>query len=157
MNFGAFTNESREVGMEKDLLWAMEREFRRQGGFQVTEAGEGVLDVTIQELDIRPVAFSRMDQVLKYLVAVVLDATLTDRATGKILWQATGLRETGEYSATPQVEVTTSPDFQRGTLNPGDLNSLTQIQFSEAQERTAVSHLFEAVAREVHLRLTEDF
>ena len=157
MSFGAFANETLEVGIEKDLLWALEREFRRQGGFQLTEAGEGVLDVTIQELDVRPVAFTRRDQVFKYEVAVVLDATLTDRATGKVLWQAAGLRETEEYSATPQVEVTTSPDFQRGTLNPGDLSGLTQIQFSEAQERIAVDRLFEAVAREVSLRLTMDF
>lgn len=157
MSFGVFTSETLEVGIEKDLQWAMEREFRRQGGFQVTEAGEGVLDVTIRQFDIRPVAFSRRDQVFAYEVAVVLDLTLTDRATGEVLWQATGVRETEEYSATPQVVVTTSPDFQRRTLNPEDLSGLTQIQFSEAQEQIAVDRLFEVVAREVHLRLTEDF
>jgi len=157
MSFGAFTNETLEPGMEKDLQWAMEREFRRQGGFQVTETGEAVLDVAIREVDIRPVAFNRRDQVFAYEIAMVLDLTLLDRASGKVLWQATRVRETEEYSTTRQVIVTTSPDFQQGTLNPEDLSSLTQIQFSETQKRIAVDRLFEAVAREVHLRLTQDF
>jgi hypothetical protein len=157
MSFGVFTNETLEVGMEKDLQWALENEFHQQGGFQVTEAGEGVLDVTIRQLDIRPVSFSRRDQVFAYEVTMVLDLTLTDRTTGEMLWQASEIRETEEYSATRQVIVTTSPDFQRGTLNPEDLSGLTQIQFSEARERIAVDRLFKAVAREIHFRLTEDF
>ena len=157
MSFGAFTNETLQVGMEKNLQWAMEREFHRQGGFQVTKAGEGVLSVTIRQFDIRPVAFARRDQVFSYEITMVLNLIFTDRATGEVLWRATGMRQIEEYSASPQVMVTTSPDFQQGTLNPEDLSELTQIQFSEAQERIAVDRLFEAAAREVHLRLTEDF
>ena len=157
MSLGVFTNETLEPGMEKDLQWAMEREFRRQGGFQVTETGEAVLDVAIREFDIQPIAFDRRDRVFAYQIAMVLDLTLVDRSSGKVLWQATRLRETEEYSTTRQVIVTTSPDFQQGTLNPEDLSSLTQIQLEEGQERIAVDRLFEAMAREVHLRLTQDF
>ncbi len=157
MSFGVFTNETLQVGMEKDLQWALEREFRRQGGFQITEAGEGVLDVTIRQFDIRPVSFTRRDQVFAYEITMDLDLIFTDRTTGEVLWRVTGVRGTEEYSATPQVIVTTSPDFLQGTLNPEDLSDLTQIQFSQAQERIAVDRLFDEVAREVHLRLTEDF
>ncbi len=157
LSLGTVANETLEAGVEKELLWAMETEFRRQGGFELVEVGQGVLDVTPRELDIRPVAFSRRDQVFKYEVSLVLDLVLTDRATGQVLWRADGLRETEEYSATPQVLVTTSPDFQRDTLNPEDLRGLHHVQFSKAQERRAVERLFQALARQAYLRLTEAF
>ena len=157
LSFGAVTNETEEVGVERDLRWAMEREFLRQGGFALSDAGDGVLEATIRELDIRPVAFDHLDQVFKYEMALVLDFTLTERSTGEVVWRATGVRETEEYSATPQVLVTTSPEFQRGTLDPGDLRSLHHVQFSEAQERAAIGRLFESMARDAYLRMTEDF
>jgi hypothetical protein len=82
---------------------------------------------------------------------------LTHRETGQTLWQANNLRVTSDYSAVPQVVVTTSPEFQQGTLNPEDLQGLTDIQFSETQKRTAIERLFTAAAREVYFRLSENF
>jgi hypothetical protein len=115
------------------------------------------LEVTIRDLDVRPVAFDRRDRVLNYEIARVLDLRLTRRSTGEVIWSATGLRETEEYSAIPQVLVTTSPEFQKETLNREDLRSLQHIQFSEGQERIALGRLFESVAKETYLRMTENF
>jgi hypothetical protein len=95
--------------------------------------------------------------VLEYEVALVFDATLTHRDTGQVLWQANNVRVTEDYSAIPQVVVTTSPEFWRGTLNPEDLSGLTDIQFSETQRHLAVERLFAAAAREVYFRLGENF
>jgi hypothetical protein len=150
-------NQTLETGSEKELQWALEREFRTRGGVTVTDEGEGVLSVTMRQFDLRPLSFDRRDQVLEYEVVLLLDVILTHRETGQTLWQANNLRVASDYSAIPQVVVTSSPEFQQGTLNPEDLSGLTDIQFSETQKRLAIERLFAAAAREVYFRLSENF
>jgi len=157
VSFAEFDNETLEVGVEKELQWALEREFRNRGGITVTEDGEGVVTVTLHQLDLRPLSFDLKDQALEYQGALVFDISLTHRDTGQVLWQATNLRVTTDYSAVPQVVVTTSPEFLQGTLNPEDLTGLTDIQFAESQRRLAFERLFAAAAREVYFRLGENF
>jgi outer membrane lipopolysaccharide assembly protein LptE/RlpB len=150
-------NETLEVGTEKQLQWALEKEFRKRGSSIVDEGGEGTLNVTMRQLDLRPLSFDSRDQVLEYELILLLDAQLIHRETGKLLWQANNMRVRTDYEAIPQVVVTTSPQFLEGNLNAEDLRGLTDIQFSETQRRAAVEHLFTAAAREVYLRLSEDF
>jgi outer membrane lipopolysaccharide assembly protein LptE/RlpB len=157
VSFAEFTNETLEVGVEKELQWALEREFRSRGGVTVADDGEGVVNVTLRQLDLRPFSLDRRDQVLEYEIAMVFDVNLVHRESGQVLWQANNLRVTEDYSAIPQVVVTTSPEFLRGNLNPEDLGGLTDIQFSEAQRRLAVERLFATAAREVYFRLGENF
>ena len=150
-------NETLEVGTEKQLQWALEQEFRKRGSVIVDEEGEGILNVTMRQIDLRPLSFDRRDQVLEYQLVLLLDVQLVHRETGKMLWQANNMRVTTDYDAVPQVVVTTSPKFLEGNLNAEDLRGLTDIQFSDAQRRAAVEHLFTAAAREVYLRLSENF
>lgn len=157
VSFAEFRNETLEVGVEKELQWALEREFRNRGGIVVTEGGEGVVSATLHRLDLRPLSFDRRDQVLEYEVALLFDVAITHRDTGQVLWQAGNIRVAEDYSAVPQVVVTTSPEFFQGTLNPEDLTGLTDIQFSEAQRRLAIERLFAEAAREIYFRLGESF
>ena len=150
-------NETLEVGTEKQLQWALEQEFRKRGSVIVDEEGDGVLNVTMRQIDLRPLSFDRRDQVLEYQLVLLLDAQLIQRETGKTLWQANNLRVQTNYDAIPQVVVTTSPHFLEGNLNAEDLGGLTDIQFSETQRRAAVESLFSAAAREVYLRMSENF
>ena len=85
------------------------------------------------------------------------DVSLTHRDTGQTLWQANNIQVVEDYSAIPQVVVTTSPQFLQGTLNPKDLPGLTNIQLSETQRRLATVRLLEIAAREVYFRLGENF
>ena len=150
-------NETLEVGTEKQLQWALEREFRKRGSVIVDEEGDGVLNVTMRQIDLHPLSFDRLDQVLEYQLVLLLDVQLIQRETGKTLWQANNLRVETNYDAIPQVVVTTSPHFLEGNLNAEDLGGLTDIQFSETQRRAAVESLFGAAAREVYLRMSENF
>jgi len=152
-----FENETLEVGAEKELQWALEREFRNRGGLTISENGEGIVNVVLRQLDLRPLSFDRRDQVLEYQLIAIFDISLTHRDSGKVLWQASGLRVTSDYSAIPQVVVTTSPEFQRGTLNSEDLRGMTDVQFSETQRHLAMQRLFASAAREVYFRLGDDF
>ena len=157
VSFAEFANYTLEAGVEKELQWAIEREFRIRGNIQVTKVGEGMVHVTLQRLDLRPYSFDRRDQVLEYELTLVLNIQLTQRASGQVVWQADNLQVTEYYSATPQVVVTTSPEFLQGTLDPEDLPGLTDTQFSETQRRFAVERLFATAAREVYFRLGENF
>ena len=157
VRFATFENETLEVGVEKEFQWAIEREFRNRSGLAITEDGEGIVDGVLRQLDLRPLSFDSKDQVLEYQLVVIFDVSLTHRDSEKVLWQASGLRVTSDYSAIPQVVVTTSPEFQRGTLNSEDLQGLTDVQFSETQRHIAMGRLFAAAAREVYFRLGDDF
>ena len=157
VSFAEFSNHTLETGVEKELQWAIEREFRTHRNIRITDIGEGVVSVQLQRLDLRPFSFDRRAQVLEYEMVLALDIQLTARGSGKVLWQANDLRVTEYYSAIPQVLVTTSPEFLQGTLDPGDLPGLTDVQFSETQRRLTITRLFAAAAREVYFRLGDNF
>ena len=157
ISFSEFANYTLESGVEKELQWAIEREFRTHGNMRVTDVGEGEMFATLRQLDLRPRSFDRRDQVLEYELILSMDVQLTNRESGKVLWRANNLRVTEYYSAIPQVLVTTSPEFLQGTLDPGDLSGLTDVQFSETQRRLAVERLFAAAAREVCFRMGDNF
>jgi len=157
VSFAEFENETLEVGVEKEFQWALEREFRNHSGITVADNGEGIVNVTLRRFDLRPLSFDSRDQVLEYELVLVFDINLTHRDTGQVLWQANDVQVVEDYSAVPQVVVTTSPKFLQGTLNPEDLRGLTDIQFSETQRRLATGRLFEIAAREIYFRLGENF
>ncbi|MGH7965013.1 MAG: LPS assembly lipoprotein LptE [Candidatus Binatia bacterium] len=157
VSFAEFTNDTPVVGVEKELQWALEREFRNRGGITVTEGGEGIINVTLQQFDLDPLSFDRRDQVLQYQVILEFDISLTHRDTGQVVWQAGKVRVAEDYSAIPQVVVSTSPEFLQGPLNPEDLPGFTDIQFSETQRRLAIARLLTAAAREAYFRLGENF
>lgn len=157
IGFAAFANHTPETGREKELQWAFEREFRTRGGIRVSEAGRGVVSATLRLLESRPASRDRRSQALEHELVLELDVRLTERGSDKVLWQANGIRVTEYYSAVPQVLVTTSPEFLQGRLDAGDIAGFTDVQFSETQRRLARERLFAAAAREVALRLGDDF
>lgn len=157
VGFAAFANHTPETGREKELQWAFEREFRTRGGIRVNEAGRGVVSATLRLLESRPASRDRRSQAFEHELVLELDVRLTERGSDKVLWQANGIRVTEHYSAVPQVLVTTSPEFLQGRLDAGDIAGFTDVQFSETQRRLARERLFAAAAREVVLRLGDDF
>lgn len=157
VGFTTFANHTPETGREKELQWAFEREFRTRGGIRVSDVGRGIVSATLRRLESRPASRDRRSQALEHELVLELDVRLTERGSDKVLWQANGIRVTEYYSAVPQVLVTTSPEFLQDRLDAGDIAGFTDIQFSETQRRLARERLFAAAAREVALRLGDDF
>ena len=157
ISFAEFENHTLEPGIEKELQWAFEREFRTYGGLQVSNHGEGIVRVSLNDIYFRARTFDRRDQVLEYEAALAFDMQLTDRDSGKVLWQAENIRVVEDSSSVPQVAVTTSPDFLQGTLDPQDLSGFTDIQFSETQRRISMERLVREAAQEAYFRLGENF
>ncbi len=155
VSFAEVENETLQVGLEKDLQMAMEREFHRRG-VAIADDGEGIVSVVLRGFTVRPVSFSGKDQELEYVVLMTINVVLTLRDSGKVVWKSGNLRLSSESSAIPQVGVTTSPEFQRGTLDAKDLREFTNIQYSETQKRIAIENLFATAARSVYDSLTNN-
>ncbi len=157
---GAFDNRSREFGLDKTLAFALEREFHRRGILSVAEApdqGDALLSGVIKRFHVRPVAFNQQDEAIQYEAEIVLDLVLQRQSDGTVLWKASSLQEIQDYSVQAGVVVPSSSQFQQGTLNPNDINNLTQIQLAETEKRLAIQRLVAEVVRDVHDRIVEDF
>ncbi|MCC6850507.1 MAG: hypothetical protein IT294_18625 [Deltaproteobacteria bacterium] len=154
-----FANETREVGVEKRLAMAIEREFVLRGPLKVAKPDEGdlVLTGTVKAAEDRPVAFNRDDEVLIYQTILALDLDLRQRATGTLVWKVRGLRVADDYESIASVIVTTSSDFRKGTLNPEDLGGFTDVQLAEFRRRETMDRMIGNLARDVYDQIMEDF
>jgi hypothetical protein len=156
----ALVNDTREFGLEKRIALALEREFAMRGPLRIAASpteGDLVLSGRIREAEDRPVAFNRNDEVLVYHTVVALDLDLRRRDTGDIIWQARGLRATGDYEAVASVIVTTSSEFRSSTLNAEDLGAFTDIQLAESRRRQMMERMVAGLARDVYDQIMEDF
>jgi hypothetical protein len=154
-----FANETREIGVEKRLSMAIEREFVIRGPLKVAPPDEGdlVLTGTVRLAEDRPVAFNRDDEVLIYQTVLSLDLDLRRRDTGKMVWQVRGLRVTDDYESVASVVVTTSSEFRSSTLNPRDLGAFTDVQLAESRRRQTVERMIGTLAHDVYEQIMEDF
>lgn len=159
ISLGPIQNTTREIGIEKQLLEALEDEVSSRGRLEVVAQGQGevVLSGIVRDYLNRPVAFNARDEALQYQASVSVDLELRRRDNGKLLWKTAGQRETQDYSAVPGVVVTTSSQFQKNTLNAQNVSQFTDIQLSEGQRRQANEALIETLARELYNQMMEDF
>ena len=154
-----FANETREVGVEKRLAMAIEREFVIRGPLKIAKAEEGDLELTgtVKAAEDRPVAFNRDDEVLIYQTVLALDLELRRRDTGALVWQVRGLRVADDYESVASVVITTSSDFRSATLNPEDLGGFTDIQLAETRRREMMERMIGTLASDVYNQIMEDF
>ncbi len=154
-----FANETREIGVEKRLAMAIEREFVIRGPLRVSKAEEGDLQLTgtVRAAEDRPVAFNRDDEVLIYQTVLALDLELRRRDTGTLVWQVKGMRVADDYESVASVVVTTSSDFRSSPLNSEDLGGFTDVQLAESRRRQALERIVANLARDVYDQIMEDF
>lgn len=162
LGVGTLQNRSREYGLEKSLAFAMEREIHERGRFRMVEdpgGADAVLSGTIRDVNVRPVAFDSSDLAVEYEIGLTLDLTLTRQRDGQVIWHVRGLRETDEYSASSRVVVTSSSQFQQGTLDAANIQDpeFTSIQLAETERRLAITRLLRQVVRDVYNQMVEDF
>jgi len=154
-----FTNRTRETGLDVHLHRAVEDEFRRQGTLRVVTEGDAdlVLSGTIRRFTSVPVAFSATDEAVQYQGIMQVSLRLTERESGHVLFENKLLQESQDFGAESGVVVSSSPHFQRGTINARDLPDLPNVQFGEARRREAQNDLIELLARDIYLQTMEGF
>ena len=154
-----FKNRSREKGLDVALQNAIEDEFRRRGTFEVVPLGEGdlVLKGTILRFWSNPIAFNGELVATQFQSNLLIALKLTERETGKVLYDNPALQETTDFGAVTGTVVSASPRFQDQTTNARDLVDLTNVQIGESRRRTAIDYLVVQVAHEVYLYTVEAF
>lgn len=159
---GQIGNGSREYGYERVIAFALEREIAVRRRFTVangTAGADAVLSGRVIDVYTRPVAFGSNDQAVQYEVSVMIDLTLVNQRDGAVLWQAQRLREVDEYSASSTVVVTSSSEFQQGTLDAVDIDNpqFSEIQLAETLRQRALQRLAAQTARDVYDQMMEGF
>ncbi len=154
-----FTNHTRETGLEVRLHRAVEDEFRRQGTLRIVTEDDAdlVLSGDIRRFTSVPVAFSATDEAVQYQGIMQVSLRLTERETGHVLFENKLLQESQDFGAVSGVVITSSPHFQRGTIDARDLPDLTNVQIGEARRREAQRNLIELLARDIYLQAMEGF
>ncbi len=155
----AFVNHTRETGLEIRLHRAVEDEFRRHGTPRVVTDGEAdlVLSGDIRSFSSIPVAFSATDEAVQYQGIMRVGMRLTDSKTGHVLFENKLLQESQDFGAVSGVVITSSPHFQRGTIDARDLPDLTNVQIGQARRGQAARDLIELLARDIYIQATEGF
>lgn len=155
----AFGNRTLETGLDVQLHNAVEDEFRRHGLLHVVEEGDAdlVLSGTVTVFSAYPVTASGLDEPLQYQVTIRVRFALTERETGKTLYENKGLNQQADFASVSGVVISSSPHFQRGTMNTRDLIDLTNAQLGETRRREATRDLVEALAHDIYVQTMEGF
>ena len=155
-----FINQTRNVGLEKELTSALRSEFYRKGQLRVVdsvEQADGIVAGVVRSFDSHVASVNRNDEVLQYETAMIVDASLRRREPNEIIWRTHGTRLVDIHGGSRAAVVTTSSEFKSGTLNASDVRRMTDIQLTETENRAVRGQLIERFARELHQRLMEMF
>ena len=154
-----FRNHTRENGLEVKLQRALEDEFRRRGVLRIVPDPEGdvILSGDIRRFATTPVAFSATDEAVQYQGVITVGVRLVERASGRVLHETKLLQESQDFAAVSGVVITSSPHFQRGTMNARDLTNLNNTQIGEARRHEALRDLIDVVAHDLYLQAMEGF
>ena len=156
----AFINQTRNVGLEKELTSALRSEFYRRGQLRVVDTldqADGIIAGVVRSFDSHVASVNRYDEVLQYETAMVVDASLRRREPNEIIWRTQGTRLTDLSGSSRAAVVTSSSEFKTRTLDASDVRRLTDIQLTETENRAVRGQLVERFARELHQRLMEMF
>ncbi len=155
-----FINRSREVGIDQEMTSALRSEFYRKGQIRLAaqaDQADAILSGVIRALESRVASVNRKDEVLQYESVLTLDVTLRRREPDEILYRGQDTRLTQLHSGSRAAVVTTSSQFQTGTLNPIDVRSMTDIQLTESEKGELRERLLTRFAQELHQKLMEMF
>jgi hypothetical protein len=155
----AFDNRTAETGLDIQLHRAVEDEFRRHGLLRVVTEGDAdlVLSGVVAVFSAYPVTASGLDEPLQYQVTIRVRFTLTERESGKTLYQNKGLNEAGDFASVSGVVISSSPSFQRGTMDARDLIDLTNAQLGETRRREATRNIVLTLAHDIYAQTMEGF
>lgn len=159
ISIAEFGNHTREPGLEVQLRRAIEEEFRRRGTLDVVPDPRGDLVVSgaVRRYQTTPVASVGTSEAVQFQGIVQISFRLRERSTGRVLYENRLLQESLDFGAVSGVVVSTSPRFQRGTVDPRDLALMTSIQVGEGRRRQTLADLIDVLARDVYLQSMEGF
>jgi len=154
-----FDNRTKEYGLDVRLRQAIEDEFRRRGPLRVVVEADGDLELTgsIRRFATVPVAFSAVDEAIQYQGVMQVSIRLADRSSGRVLYENGNIQASQDFGVVSGVVITSSPHFQRGTINARDLPDLTNVELGDTRRREAQRELLDILAQDIYLQAVEGF
>ena len=155
-----FINQTRDVGLEKEITSALRSELYRRGQLRVVDRpdqADGIIAGVVRSFESHVASVNRSDEVLQYETALVVDASLRRRDPSEIIWRSHGNRLVDIHAGSRAAVVTTSSQFESGTLTADDVRRMTDIQLTETENYAVRQQLVERFARQLHQRLMEMF
>jgi outer membrane lipopolysaccharide assembly protein LptE/RlpB len=153
-----FINRSRDVGIDKELTTALRGEFYRHGQLKIVDEADqadAIVTGVIRSLDTHVASVNKYNETLQSEAVMLMDVTLRRREPDEILWRGTNIQLTQLFADSRSAVVTTSSEFNTGTLNTSDVRQLTDIQLTESQIQATRRQLMNRFARELHQRMVE--
>src|SRR5262249_44118575 len=157
VSVAVFANHTREHGFEVSLRRAVEEEFRRRGSLNVVDDPKGDLVVsgTIRRFQTTPVAFISTSEAVQFQAIAQISFRLVERSSGRVIYENRLLQESLDYAATSDVVVTSTPHFQRGTIDARDLAQMTNDQLGESRKRPSMAEIVVLLPRDAYLQSTQ--
>ena len=130
-----FANKTYEPGIDRVFTEAMVNEFVESREYSLTtvDKADVVMRGTLKSFQERTISYDRNDRALEYRITVVLDFSVEDKATGRVIWSSKDITHNEEYRVNPDI-------------------SNTEFQKDEAIQRLAAE-----LAERIHDNLIEGF
>ncbi|MDZ4860898.1 MAG: LptE family protein [Candidatus Hydrogenedentes bacterium] len=147
----AFENASRQYDLQAPLTNAVTRKFITDGRLQIVGLNEAdlLLEGIINDYRVKGITYDEEDEVTQFLCVVLASARLTERATGKIVWEEKVMAgETSFYTRAAGQ----SSDRLRGNAE-AFLPSVRS--FASEEENRGASEALEQLASDIFYRTVE--
>ncbi|HOE67345.1 MAG TPA: LptE family protein [Candidatus Hydrogenedentes bacterium] len=147
----AFKNHSKEYDLAAPLTNAVIRKFTNDGRLRVApyETADLVLEGVVLKYALRGLTYDKKDNVTQYICVITGGVRVSERQTGKVLWEAKDV--TGETSYYTRASGQSS-DRLRGNA---EVFLATVRSFSSEEENRAASEALEQLASEIFYRTVE--
>jgi len=146
-----FKNYSKEYDLTAPLTNAVTRKFVNDGRLKVVayENADLVLEGAVLKYQLRGLTYDRKDNVTQYLAAVVGGVRVTERQTGKVLWE--------DKSVVGETTYYTRASGQSSDRLRGNAETFLQTvrSFASEEENRAASEALEQLASDIFYRTVE--
>jgi len=102
-----FKNETFESNIEAVFTNAVINEFIKNKRFEVVpNGGDATMAGVVREFNLGTIAYSSEDRARQYRAFVSLEVTVTNNATGEVIWRNPHLIHDEEYDVAPDIAFT---------------------------------------------------
>jgi outer membrane lipopolysaccharide assembly protein LptE/RlpB len=120
-----FTNDTFEPLIEYELTSALKTEVAYNGRWAVTDSPGAGLKVAgrVAGFELLPLSYDISERIQEYRLKILMDVSVTDTATGKVVWREAGMEAFADYRVTE--------DITKSKINKSEAIKKASKNFSE--------------------------
>ncbi len=155
-----FSNATSYTGIQDVFMRYMKDEIARHDRLRLVDdpaLADLELSGVIVGADPFPSALNAVGEPTINNLTVVVNATLLDKKTGKVLWRGQNIASQQQYAMVPQAVLATSPQFLRHNFRSTDISQLTDAQTQVTQAGVFQNEAMTQVAQGVYAGMASGF